>query len=982
MKSATYTIARADTGAVLPYARVTVALADGVTPAAIFDQTGAPLGNPLTADAAGAVTFAAADAQYVLLAVSADGLYSVPPIEVDVYDLPALVPAAQAYAASVGNLTTTVTAASALPYTVRGVSGGAGTGTGGTQGEYLLNASGGPLGLRIYGTVGSDGKATGVYRIDRGGISTSSSAPVLSWPSAAGFSVAPTAPTVTVGTIPAGTVFEAPTSDNSRLALWQNAAGTLAAVAGSDGTQFTRYVAAAIDAIVTPPAVAVPLIKAEIGSDLSDVTTATVGTLLASGNPTNNARVQLSEPVAHAGFSSRVEWSMSAGGTGAIYAVEPLPDGTYKVVYARSVTSAAGSNSADIADGPYLSTAARWGYERFTGGTVLYQTTAGVASPYLNAADVGAVGDIAAVAGTSPVTIGMRVTQIYAPAPLSAQIAAANAATATNAASIAAILAVAYPNSLTVGDAAAATLPTSLSYYWGTAPASSGGVLRQVRLQTVTGGLGTIVAARVVGSSITVLRSWTVTTTGGGTIDTFGTEVLGTYFVPANVAIFYVPVTSGGVRYGTGATAYRIPAGSSVADGSVVAFSTQAGATVSIDATIGYAASAAVVSRPADKSLIIERQTFAGSTASGAWSLTGWNWSSGLTATGTGWDQQAIFAQPSVMAAKTARAKVKLAAATDRVGVVYNCAALFPSTTGSYGGAGVIINGATGALEIYALDGAQTATLADSVALPSGFLVAGETYIIETKKAGLLMSAKVTRSLTRDAVSWSWNYNQTSDTRNLVRFFGAPGVVCLAGTPTITEFDYSAGVRPQPWVVALGDSIVENSSVGVGTTNWPTGWVYQLDAARGRGDVVIAARGGDTTAGVLSRLATDLTIWSPRFVLLPIGTNDGDQATWRTNMAAIIAAVQATGATPVLCTYIPRTGITGKQAQLTAMNADVMGQYFGPFDWVDFAAAVSVNHDRVTIDTSLYADTTTHPNGAGQAAMFAQLQADAPYLLD
>jgi hypothetical protein len=91
---------------------------------------------------------------------------------------------------------------------------------------------------------------------------------------------------------------------------------------------------------------------AEIGSDLSDVTSASVGTLLGSGNPTNNARIQLSTPVAHTGFTTKVEWSMSAAGTGAIYACELLPDGTYKVVYARAVTSVAGANSADISDSP------------------------------------------------------------------------------------------------------------------------------------------------------------------------------------------------------------------------------------------------------------------------------------------------------------------------------------------------------------------------------------------------------------------------------------------------------------------------------------------------------------------------------------------------------------------------------------------------------------------------------------------------------
>lgn len=90
MKAVTYNIARADTGALLPYAVVTVFQSDGVTKATIFTAGGGALGNPVTADVNGAVTFAAANGTYVLSAVSADGAYSVPTITTQVFDLDAL----------------------------------------------------------------------------------------------------------------------------------------------------------------------------------------------------------------------------------------------------------------------------------------------------------------------------------------------------------------------------------------------------------------------------------------------------------------------------------------------------------------------------------------------------------------------------------------------------------------------------------------------------------------------------------------------------------------------------------------------------------------------------------------------------------------------------------------------------------------------------------------------------------------------------
>jgi hypothetical protein len=188
-------------------------------------------------------------------------------------------------------------------------------------------------------------------------------------------------------------------------------------------TEMTGLLSSAAQSITDQVTAMLTGLEAVIGADVSDVTSASVGTLLGGGNPTNNDRIQLSAPVAHAGFTTRVEWSMSAPGTGAIYACELLSDGTYKVVYARTVTSVAGANSADISDGPFISAQARWGYKRFGGGSVLYQATAGAISPYLDASAVAAVGDIAPVAGTSPVTIGMQITQLYAPAPLSDRIA-------------------------------------------------------------------------------------------------------------------------------------------------------------------------------------------------------------------------------------------------------------------------------------------------------------------------------------------------------------------------------------------------------------------------------------------------------------------------------------------------------------------------------------------------------------------------------
>lgn len=125
----------------------------------------------------------------------------------------------------------------ALPFEVTGISGGIGTGVGGTPGEYALIVTGGPSGHQAFGTIDSSGKVT-LYRNANPGISTSNTAPTYAWPSDAGFTIAPTAPTATIGTIPVNRMFSAPSSDGTMLQAWGNNAGDLA-TAPFGGTQLS-----------------------------------------------------------------------------------------------------------------------------------------------------------------------------------------------------------------------------------------------------------------------------------------------------------------------------------------------------------------------------------------------------------------------------------------------------------------------------------------------------------------------------------------------------------------------------------------------------------------------------------------------------------------------------------------------------------------------------------------------------------------------
>jgi lysophospholipase L1-like esterase len=109
-------------------------------------------------------------------------------------------------------------------------------------------------------------------------------------------------------------------------------------------------------------------------------------------------------------------------------------------------------------------------------------------------------------------------------------------------------------------------------------------------------------------------------------------------------------------------------------------------------------------------------------------------------------------------------------------------------------------------------------------------------------------------------------------------------------------------------LVALGDSITQSC--------WPPYLTLPLD------DFHNAGIAGNTTAQMLARLSSDVLAYSPTDVTLLGGTNDVAQslplATSLANLAAIIDAIRATGATVWLLTIPPQTG---KVAQVETYNA-------------------------------------------------------------
>jgi hypothetical protein len=186
-------------------------------------------------------------------------------------------------------------------------------------------------------------------------------------------------------------------------------------------------------------------------------------------------------------------------------------------------------------------------------------------------------------------------------------------------------------------------------------------------------------------------------------------------------------------------------------------------------------------------------------------------------------------------------------------------------------------------------------------------------------------------------------------------------------------------VAASPHVVLLGDSNYETSSIALTSTDWRLGWPYMLDDARARGDVLIAARGGDETIHTLPRLAADCTSWRARYAIIGLGTNDSGPQIWQPNMATMIAACEAAGIEPVLVTYPPHGAA---QDRINSYNAVVLSGALGRHRVLDIAAAVTVGGDRVTPVDGYFNSDALHLTVAGHRAVWAWIMANARYLLD
>ncbi len=118
-------------------------------------------------------------------------------------------------------------------------------------------------------------------------------------------------------------------------------------------------------------------------------------------------------------------------------------------------------------------------------------------------------------------------------------------------------------------------------------------------------------------------------------------------------------------------------------------------------------------------------------------------------------------------------------------------------------------------------------------------------------------------------------------------------LVACNGGPAVTNSQPSSAV-----IVCFGDSL----TYGTGADG-DNGYPVQLSRMLGR-PVINAGIPGDTTAGALNRLETDVLAHQPGYVLLTLGANDlrhrMSPAETRRNLSRIVERIQAAGAMVIM----------------------------------------------------------------------------------
>ena len=191
------------------------------------------------------------------------------------------------------------------------------------------------------------------------------------------------------------------------------------------------------------------------------------------------------------------------------------------------------------------------------------------------------------------------------------------------------------------------------------------------------------------------------------------------------------------------------------------------------------------------------------------------------------------------------------------------------------------------------------------------------------------------------------------------------GLLLKSGTAKVVEVAQYSKTPVRPKLMIYGDSFTQGMNLiryGFSSDLCYSHLIQSwLD-----GDCSISCRGGESTAGLLTKIETDMALFKPKYVLLAIGLNDEivDSRSlddFQLNMTKIINAARKYGAEVILQTY---SGNGSARARYTSW---IMNYSLG-FRFFDVRSALALDNTFTSNPDLFLAD--GHPNVQGNQRMF------------
>lgn len=255
--------------------------------------------------------------------------------------------------------------------------------------------------------------------------------------------------------------------------------------------------------------------------------------------------------------------------------------------------------------------------------------------------------------------------------------------------------------------------------------------------------------------------------------------------------------------------------------------------------------------------------------------------------------------------------------------------------------------------------------------------VSGNTYVLELTKDRNLMIAKYYDKSNPNVYNQIYlDYGNENPVVYHADSWGKSRLIFFKGDIKIINFKYQNLVNWTPKISVYGDSYIEASSLMRQNYTKHPRWADKL-YVNNNGNMTLSGPGGAQPYDMVRYGDFEQSRIIPTYTIYALGYNSTNFTDWKSETDICIDRILSYGSIPIMVTLQPRAD---RQAFINEVNDYVMNT--SPYDYIDFARALTVNGDRLTwIPEYLWTD-NVHPTPAGFQAMYDEIVANNSYLTE